>query len=170
LRRDGYFTRKARNTYNFLFLIPTPEEAGLADFEHPQLVKLEWTEQTHSTGSKVLLPILPGPFGDYKWHMVGKQDISANAKNGLGFTAGSEFLRWFYIDEIFDRMLLNEPCAPYCTAPLRDLYECSEHFYTSYCAEHPGKKPDIIFSTWLSVATQWTPAGRNCVHAFCSQR
>ncbi|MFM7989191.1 MAG: hypothetical protein ACKPKO_58745, partial [Candidatus Fonsibacter sp.] len=62
LRRDVYVTRKARNTYNFLFEIPTPEEAGLADFEHPQLVKLEWTEQTHSTGSKVLLPILPGPF------------------------------------------------------------------------------------------------------------
>ncbi|MFM7988087.1 MAG: hypothetical protein ACKPKO_53115, partial [Candidatus Fonsibacter sp.] len=81
LRRDAYFTRKARNTYNFLFVIPTPEEAGLADFEHPQLVKLELAEQTHSIGSKVLLPILPGPFGDYKWYMGGASKTHRQMQN-----------------------------------------------------------------------------------------
>ncbi|MFM7980622.1 MAG: hypothetical protein ACKPKO_15015, partial [Candidatus Fonsibacter sp.] len=80
LRRDAYFTRNARNTFNMLFLIPTAEEAGMAEFDHPQLVKLEWAEQTHSTGSKVLLPVMPGPFGDYKWYMVDRQDKSANAR------------------------------------------------------------------------------------------
>ncbi|MFM7983531.1 MAG: hypothetical protein ACKPKO_29815, partial [Candidatus Fonsibacter sp.] len=54
LRRDAYFKGNARSTFNLLFAIPTREEAGMAEFDHPQLVKLEWAEQTHSTGSKVL--------------------------------------------------------------------------------------------------------------------
>ena len=66
LQRDPYFTRNAQSTYNLLFVIPTPEEAGMAEFEHPQLVKLKWVEQMHAKGSKVLLPVIPGPFGDYK--------------------------------------------------------------------------------------------------------
>ncbi|MFM7989192.1 MAG: hypothetical protein ACKPKO_58750, partial [Candidatus Fonsibacter sp.] len=63
----------------------------------------------------------------------------------MGFTAGSEFLRWYYVHEMFNRLLLNEPYAPYRNAPLRDLYECSEHFCTTWCSTHPGKKPDVNF-------------------------
>ena len=95
LQRDAYFTRSARNTFNLLFVIPTPEEAGMAEFDHPQLLKLEWVEQTHSKGTKVLLPIILGPFGDYKWGMLERQDHSQTARHGLGFNAGSEHMRWF---------------------------------------------------------------------------
>ena len=102
----------------------------MAEFDHPQLVKLEWAQQIHRSGTEVLLPIIPGPFGDRKFSILDRQDRSANAKRGLGFNAGSEHLRWFYADEMLDRLLLNETLAPYCKAPLTDLYENSEHFYT----------------------------------------
>ena len=133
LQRDARFTRSAQNTYNLLFVIPTPEEAGMAEFEHPQLVKLEWAEQTHSKGTKVLLPIIPGPFGDYKWGMLDRQDKSEAARKGLGFNAGSEHMRWFYADEMLDNMMLNEPMVPHCRTPLIDLHQCSEYFYTTWC-------------------------------------
>ena len=95
LQGDAHFTRSAQNTFNLLFVIPTPEEAGMAEFDHPQLLKLEWVEQTHTKGTKVLLPIIPGPFGDYKWGMMDNQDKSPTARHGLGFNAGAEHLRWF---------------------------------------------------------------------------
>ena len=63
LRRDPHLTRGANVTFNLLFVIPTPEEAGMAEFDHPQLVKLEWAQQIHRSGTEVLLPIIPGPFG-----------------------------------------------------------------------------------------------------------
>ena len=146
LQRDPYFTRNAQSTYNLLFVIPTPEEAGMAEFEHPQLVKLKWVEQMHAKGSKVLLPVIPGPFGDYKWSMLHKQDTSQTALKGLGFNAGSDRMRWFYADEMLDRMLLTEPMVKHNHAPLTDLHQCSEYFYTTWCAEHPGRKPEINFN------------------------
>jgi hypothetical protein len=98
LQRDAHFTRSAQNTYNLLFVIPTPEETAMINsenFEHPQLVELEWTERTHGKGSKVWLPIIPGPFGDYHWSMMPRQDKSNTAMKCFGFNAGTEYMRWF---------------------------------------------------------------------------
>ena len=145
LKRDPNFTRNAQNSYSLLFVIPTPEETDMVEFEHPKLVKLERTEQTHAKGSKVFLPIVPGPFGDYHWSMMPKQDTSNIVGRGLGFNAGTEYMRWFYADELLDKMLLNENRTDHCFAPLDYLYTCSDNFYTNWCANHPGRTPEINF-------------------------
>ena len=42
-------------------------------------------------------------------------------------------------------MMLNEPLARTARAPLTDVYDCSEHFHTTWCRGHPGKSPDLNF-------------------------
>ena len=93
--------------------------------------------------SKCGYQFIPGPFGDYHWSMTPRQDKSNTATKGLGFNAGTEYMRWFYADEFLDKMLLNENRTAHSFAPLNDLYTCSEHFYTTWCDAHPGQKPEL---------------------------
>ena len=54
-------------------------------------------------------------------------------------------MRWYSADELLDKMLLNEPLVRSAQAPLRDLYECSEHVYTEWCKAHLGTALDQNF-------------------------
>ena len=40
--------------------------------------------------------------------MQPRQDTSATAVKGLGFNAGTEYMRWLYADELSTKMLLDE--------------------------------------------------------------
>ena len=42
-------------------------------------------------------------------------------------------------------MLLTEPTTSHTLAPLRDLYECSEHVWVSWSRGHQGKKWELDF-------------------------
>ena len=120
LRRDPYYSHNAQSSFNLLFVIPTPEEIAMINsenFEHPQLLELEWTERTHGKGSKVWLPVIPGPFGDYHWSTQPRQDRSNTAMKGLGFNAETEYVHWFFADEFLDKMLLNENRTVHSFAP-----------------------------------------------------
>ena len=62
LRRDPATVNAGYGCYNFLFVIPTPDEAAEIDFDHPNLIKMEWIKQKHAgSGEEVLLPWFPGP-------------------------------------------------------------------------------------------------------------
>ena len=77
--------------------------------------------------------------------MMPHLDKGATAKIHLGFNSATDTLRWFYADELLYKLLLNEPLVKHCRAPLTDLYECCEHFYTEWCREHPGKVLDMDY-------------------------
>ena len=168
LRRDRQFSDNAQKSHNLLFVIPTPEEIAMVnneEFEHPQLIELEWTERVHKDGTRVCLPIIPGPFGDYHWHMHPRQDSSPTAVKGLGFNAGTEYMRWFFADELLDKMLLDADKVAHCGAPLDDLYTSSEHFYVKWCAEHPGRKPDLNVE-YLAQRSDAVESGRTKLRAY----
>jgi hypothetical protein len=101
LRRDPATVNAGYGCYNFLFVIPTPDEAAEIDFDHPNLIKMEWIKQKHAgTGEEVLLPWFPGPFGDRAYTMMPQVDKGATAKSLRGFDSGTNTLRWFYADEL----------------------------------------------------------------------
>ena len=77
--------------------------------------------------------------------MLDGADNSTTAKQGLGFPAGAGQLRWFYADELLHQMLFPETITRHILTPLRDLYECSEHFWVTWSSEHPGKKLEFQF-------------------------
>ena len=58
-----------------------------------------------------MLRLLPGLFGDQIVKMLDKLDKSDTAQKVLGFRAGSDRLRWFYADELLEKMLLHDPLA-----------------------------------------------------------
>ena len=144
LRRDKGLTQRGHQSYSFMLVFSSPIQAE-DTFSDMMLLNLQWETQLHKSGEKVLLPVLPGPFGDLTFKMLDRLDKSNTAKHGLGFTAGSGQLRWFYADELWEKTLLNEPISKHTMALFRDLYECSEHFYTTWCKEHPGKKLEMDF-------------------------
>ena len=82
-----------------------------------------------------MLPLLPGPFGELRTRMADKLDKCLVAAKGFGVPAQSTQLRWFYVDEMLDKMMLNEPLAKTARAPLMDLYDCSEHCFTQLGVE-----------------------------------
>ena len=65
---------------------------------------------------------------------------------------------------MLDSMLLNEPLVPFCKTPLIDLHQCSEYFYTTWCAEHPGQKPDVNFD-YLAQRNNAVDSGRTKLRA-----
>ena len=134
LRRDPAKVNAGYGCYNFLFVIPTPDEAVEIDFDHPDLIKMEWIKQKHAgTGEEVLLPWFRGPFGDRAYTMMPQLDKGSTAKSLRGFDSGTNTLRRFFADELLYNILLNEPLVKHCRAPLTDLYECCEYFYTEWC-------------------------------------
>ena len=67
-------------------------------------------------------------------------------------------------------MMLNEPLARTARAPLTDVYDCSEHFHTTWCRGHPGKSPDLNFD-YLARRADAVETGRlevSTVIMFCA--
>ena len=57
LRRDPATVNAGHGCYNYLLVIPTPEEADEVDFNHPNLIKMGWIKQKHAgTGEEVSSP------------------------------------------------------------------------------------------------------------------
>ena len=71
LRRDKGLSQRSHQSYNFLFVLPSPNEVE-DTFSDPMLLDLQWETQLHKSGEKVLLPALPGPFGDVNFEMLGR--------------------------------------------------------------------------------------------------
>ena len=100
-RRDPATVKAGHGCYNYLLVIPTPEEAAEIDFNHPYLIQVEWIKQKHAgTGVEVSLPWFPGAFGDRAYTMMPHLDKGATAKSLRGFNSGTDTLRWFYADAL----------------------------------------------------------------------
>ena len=85
LRRDTGLTQRGHQSYSFLYVLPCPDEAENI-FSDPMLLSLQWETQLHASGEKELLPVLPGPLGDFNSKILNKLDKSVTAKHGLGFS------------------------------------------------------------------------------------
>ena len=80
----------------FRFVILTVKEAAEVDFNHPDLITMEWIKQKHAgTGEEVSLPWFLGAFGDRAYTMMPHLDQGATAKSHLGFNSGTDTLRRF---------------------------------------------------------------------------
>ena len=115
--------------------------------------------QQHPSGESVMLLVLPGPFGTLDFKLMDNLDSSATAKKGLGLPAGGIQLRWFFADEPLEKTLLNEPATKHTLTPLRDLYECSEHFLQSGARSTQESNWSLTTTTWASEPQHWSPAG-----------
>ena len=87
-RRDRKLVNLRCACYNCLCVLPTPTELGEAEFRDPSLLSLERVPQKLPRGGdEVMLPLLSGPFGAYRFKLLEKQNNQFHCTEGAGDTS-----------------------------------------------------------------------------------